>query len=334
MKFFFAVLIVTFVFPACEQPNKQQKVIYTTTYNTAYDSLTAVIRTDIDNPDLYQARALWLGQNKRYQEALGDINRAIKLDSLNGQYYVDKAEFLIDQNEIGKAKAFLDEAIQITPGSTEIMLKTSEIFLWAGDYQKSIDWANAALKFDNYLAQAYYLKGLAHEYSKDTLKAVSSLQTAVEQDPNHYSAFMQLGKLFSIANHANADAYYTNAINIKPESIEAYYARGLFRQNNGMPQKAIEDYNSILEIETNHVAANYNIGYVQLILLEQPDSAILFFETAASIEPEYVDATYMLGYCLELQSKYPEAMAKYREVLKLKDTHTLAAMGVNRLETL
>ncbi|MGB0389994.1 MAG: tetratricopeptide repeat protein [Salibacteraceae bacterium] len=334
MKVFYALLFVAFTFFACEQTAKNGNESEVTIYNNEYDSLSAIIKKDLNNSELYQARAYWLRENNRYKEALGDINRAIKLDSLKGQYYVDKAEMLIDQNEIGKAKAFLDDAIYTTPGSTEIMLKTSEIYLWAGDYQKTIDWANAALKFDNYLAQAYYLKGLAHEYSKDTLKAVTSLQTAVEQDPNHYSAFMQLGKLFSIANHVNTDAYYTNAISIKPESIEAYYARGLFRQNNGLPQKAIEDYNSILELEENHVAANYNIGYVQLILLEQPDSAISFFETAASIEPEYADATYMLGYCFELQSKYPEALSKYRETLKIKDTHTLAAMGVNRLENL
>jgi tetratricopeptide (TPR) repeat protein len=211
------------------------------------------------------------------------------------------------------------------------MLKISEIYLWAGDYQKTINWANAALGFDQYLGQAYYLKGMAHEYSGDTVSAVSSFQTALEQSPGHYQAYMQLGKLYAIEKHELADAYFSNAIRVKPNSIEAYYARGLHRQELGRAEDALEDYHSILELEPNHVAATYNLGYVKLILLEQVDSAIIHFEKAANTAPEYADAKYMWGYCLELQGKNADALKMYKAVLKQEDTHTLAAKGLNRL---
>jgi tetratricopeptide (TPR) repeat protein len=300
-------------------------------FGSGYDSLSSLIEDDRGNAELYSIRGYWLMNNNKLVEAIPDFQRAIDLDSTNGKYYVGKSEVLIAQKQIGLAKAFLDEAIHKSPGSTEIMLKTSEIYLWAGDYQKTIDWANAALNFDQYLAQAYYLKGMAHQYSKDTVKAVTSFQTAVEQDPMQYNAYMQLGKLYALENHEYADAYYANALRINDKSIEAYYARGLYRQNIKNAEGALEDYNEILELEPNHVAANYNIGFVKLMLLEQPDSAKIFFENASNFAPTYADAIYMLGYCLELEGDNSNALIKYQEALLVQDTHTLAARGVNRL---
>lgn len=330
---YFIFFIVVFTFIACDNDStlNGNDNIRKVSYGSGYDSLSALINDDISNAELYAARGDWLMKNDRLDDAIPDYQRAIELDSTNGKYYVSKSEVLIAQKQIGLAKALLDEAIHKSPGSTEIMLKTSEIYLWAGDYQKTIDWANAALGFDQYLAQAYYLKGMAHEFSKDTVKAVSSFQTAVEQDPQDYNSYMQLGKLYAIEKHDLADAYYANAIRINPKSIEAYYARGLYRQNLNRANDALEDYNQIIELEPNHVAANYNIGYVKLMLLEQPDSAITFFEKASNYAPDYADATYMWGYCLELESKTAEALIKYQETLIIDDTHTLAAKGVNRL---
>jgi len=329
---YYILLLAIIVLTACENKSSvKNETVKKVSFGNGYDSISTLINDDISNAELYAARGYWLLNNERLDDAIPDFQRAIDLDSMNGKYYVAKSEVLIAQKQIGLAKALLDEAIHKSPGSTEIMLKTSEIYLWAGDYQKTIDWANAALGFDQYLAQAYYLKGMAHEFSKDTIKAVSSFQTAVEQNPNDYNSYMQLGKLYAIEKHELADAYYANAIRIKPKSIETFYARGLYRQNLNKAKEALEDYNMIIELEPNHVAANYNIGFVKLMLLEQPDSAMSYFEHAANYAPDYADASYMWGYCLELENEIPKALIKYQETLIIDDTHTLAAKGVNRL---
>lgn len=332
------VVLVLFSLIACESDKKAKVIapevdqIERVSFGNKYDSITKLIEQDLDNAELYYQRYMVLFDDNELEQAMIDINIAIDLDSLQGKFYVGKANIYIEQKEIGKAKGLLDEKIAVTPGSTEIMLKISEIYLWAGEYQKTITWANTALDFDKYMGQAYYLKGMAHQYSNDTVKAVTSLQTAVEQDPNHYNAFMQLGKLYALEKHELADAYFSNAINAKPKSIEAYYARGLHRQNMNNAKGALQDYNSILEMEQDHVPAQYNIGYVKLILEEKVDTAKMYFEKVVNLSPEYADAVYMLGYCLELEGKNAEALTKYKQTLKLQDTHTLAAKGLNRLQ--
>ncbi|UTW62483.1 tetratricopeptide repeat protein [bacterium SCSIO 12741] len=321
--------LLVFGFSSCDSSGESSDAAIQ--YETRYDSLNAVIKDDPNNAALYAMRAEWRKDDEDQASAYSDLDRAMELDSLNDQYYLRKAEWLIEEKQFGKAKALLDDAIYKVPSSTGIMLKISEIYMWAGEYQKCINWANAALGFDAYNGQAYYLKGMAHKYSKDTVKAVSSFQTAVEQNPDHYEAYIQLGMLYAIENHPLAEAYFSNAIKVKPESVEALYAKGLFLQENEEAKKALDQYRRILELSPDHVSAWYNMGYVKLILEEELDSAQYFFEESLKRAPDYADAHYNLGYTMELKGEKEEALKKYREVLEMNPSHTLAAKGVNRL---
>ncbi|MFK5173600.1 tetratricopeptide repeat protein, partial [Propionibacterium freudenreichii] len=74
-------------------------------------------------------------------------------------------------------------------------LKLSEIALLLKDYANSIKYANDALKIDVFNPTAYFLKGMTYKYGKDTNNAISSFQTAIEQDNQYYKAFVELGFL-------------------------------------------------------------------------------------------------------------------------------------------
>ena len=50
----------------------------------------------------------------------------------------------------------------------------------------------------------------------DTAKAISSMQTAVEQDQQYYNAYMQLGILCAAQRNKLAVDYYKNALKVIP----------------------------------------------------------------------------------------------------------------------
>lgn len=300
-------------------------------FDNKYDSLNAQILDQPNNAELYGLRGDWRVEDGEFDPALFDYNRAIELDSLNDQWYVRKAKLLIEMKEIGRAKKMLDEAIYIVPGSTDIMLLTSELYFWAGDFQKSINWSNAALGFDKFLSKAYYLKGMAHKSSGDTSKAVSNFRTAVEQNPKDYDSYIQLGQLFELANHPLAAEYYRIAVELKPESMDALYASGLAYQNRGDLDKAKNQYFTMLQLDDKSGKALYNLGYIHLILEENIDSGLFYFDKTVSIYPNYDNAQYNLGYCYELLGNEKGALEKYKYVLSISPSHTLAAKGVNRL---
>lgn len=327
-------LIVLIVFVSCKSETSKTSTQNETPieYESEFDSINSLLKSQPSNAKLYNYRASLREADKDFESALGDLNRAIEVDSLNDQWYLRKANLLFELERFKESKDVLDNAIFIVPGSIPIMLRKSEIYLITGDLQQSINWANAALNFDVYNAQAYYLKGMAHKYGRDTVKAVTSFQTAVEQDINHYEAYMQLANLYAIEKHDLAPSYYQNALRIKPNSIEAYYGKGLYFQNIGRSDLALKDYKAILEIDDKYPEAYYNMGYVKLVQLEEVDTAAVLFNKAFSLNDNYFDALYMIGYCQELKNEKQQAKKTFKLVLENVPTHLLAAKGLSRVE--
>ena len=75
------------------------------------------------------------------------------------------------------------------------------------------------------------MKGMNYKEIKDTAKAISSMQTAVEQDQTYYSAYIQLGILCAAQKNPLAVQYYKNAMRIQPNSTEAWYDLGKYYQD-------------------------------------------------------------------------------------------------------
>jgi tetratricopeptide (TPR) repeat protein len=332
MKYLPLLLLIGLVSCKNETPKTVAEKQAPIEYESAFDSINSLIKAKPDNALLYNYRATLRENDKDFESAIGDLNRAIEVDSLNDQWYIRKANLLFHLERFKESKDVLDNAIFIVPGSVPLMLRKSEIYLVTGDLQQCLNWANAALNFDVYSAQAYYLKGMAHKYGRDTVKSVTSFQTAVEQDINHYEAYMQLANLYAIEKHDLAPSYYQNALRIKPKSIEAYYGKGLHFQNIGRSDLALNDYKAILEINDKYPEAYYNMGYVKLIQLREIDTAAVLFNKAYGLDGTYFDALYMIGYCQELKNEIQQAKKTYKTVLENVPTHLLAAKGLSRVE--
>ena len=126
--------------------------------------------------------------------------------------------------------------------------------------------------------------------------------------------------------------YLRNALNIKPDSKEALYLLGMFYQENGQYEKAIDTYAILGKLDTTYRNAPYNTGYIYLVYLNDYKKAIVYFSQAIQRDPEYAEAFYNRGYAYELSGKYQEAYADYKMTLKLKDNYEKAIEGLNRID--
>ncbi|WP_157750079.1 tetratricopeptide repeat protein, partial [Dolichospermum compactum] len=75
---------------------------------------------------------------------------------------------------------------------------------------------------------------------------------------------------------------YTQAINIDPNYVNAYYNRGVIRSELGDKQGAIDDYTQAIKINPNYVDAYYDRGLIRYQLGDK-QRAIKDFQTAANI---------------------------------------------------
>jgi len=317
----------------CSERSESKKEI------TAADSLeiklkgiNTQIKADPNNPDLYIERCKLLASFGAYQRSFYDAARAVKLDSTKASYWLEYGKAAFSAENYYRSEEGYLTCLRLDKKNTDCLIKLAEFYLLKKKYQMAIDCSNKALEVNQELPRPYFIKGWVYKEAKDTVKAVTSFQTAVEMDPNFYDAFIQLGVLTSGAKKDVALDYFNSAIAAQPKSIEAHYFKGMYFQERGRVEEALATYMQILAIDSTYPFAHYNIGFIKLTAENKPDSAILYFAKAIKANPRYFEAYYNRGYCYELLGNKSLASNDYKLALSINSQFDLAAAGLDRVQ--
>jgi tetratricopeptide (TPR) repeat protein len=293
-------------------------------------SINQEILNDPDNAELYHKRAQYHLGKKAFNEGIADMERALKLDSTKGTFYLTLSDLYFMSNNSGQAKDILEKCVARDPKNEEALLKLAELYLYVRKSDKSIEYINNALKVNKYNAKAYFMKGMNFKDLRDTAKAISSMQTAVEQDQQYYNAYMQLGILCAGQKNKIAVDYYKNAIRIQPKSSEAWYALGKFYQDIGDWNNAIGTYTALLSFENNKNAM-YNLGVIHLISKEYT-KALEFFTGALNIDPQYAAAYYGRGVCYQSMGDKKKAEVEFKSCLAIDPENDAAKRALGQIK--
>lgn len=297
------------------------------------DELNAQIRENPLNPDLYAQRAGFRAIKKEFNQALNDIELALKLDSLNYPYYIMQAEYYIYNGQPNSAKKGLNDCLRLFPNNTDVMLKLAEIHFYLKEYAKAQMVLKNVTLLNEDLAQIYFLNGLIFLENSDTVNGVRNLQHATEKDPDFYSAFLMLGRVYANKGNDLAITYFKSAIDVIPESYEAHYNLALFLQGKELIDDAVSEYEYIItNIDSTSANPYYNLGYINLIFIADFDKAVEYFTEAIEREPDYVDAWYNRGFSYEVSGKLKLAREDYEKSLEIKTNYPLSIKGLNRLD--
>lgn len=294
--------------------------------------VNAELLKDPNNASLYSKRArVYLGL-KQFPEAVGDALRSIKLDSTQVLHYNTLVDVYFAQNKTRQAKDLLEIMEKKFPENTEALLKLAELFYLVKQYQKGIEYVNKALKINENLAKAYYLKGSIYRESGDTTRAISSLQTAVEQDSKFEDAFYDLGLIFAARKNPLALEYYDNALRINSVNENARYARARLLQDLNKTEEAIAGYESILAVNKNCENCLYNLGAIYLEIKKDTKKALEYFTKALEVNPNYLEAYFARGYTYSALKDKASAEADYKMCLKLEANYEPAVQGLRELK--
>ncbi len=316
-----------------EPPAPAAPVAATDPFQASMDSINARIVQEPAKAAHYQARAHFLLQVDSLAAAQRDLERAVKLDSTNVLYRLELGDLCYRTVQVDKALSQFEQAARIDPSSTPAILKQAEIQLVLRKYNESMNLVNDALRKDQHAAHGYFLKGWIYMETGDTALALSSFRTAVEQDPADYSAYIMLGKISAARRDPLAEQYYATAIALRPRSVEAWYNKGIFLQENGKDSAALACYDTIKVIAPDNALAWFNSGWVRLEHLHDPSTAEHDFSEAIRLEPGYTNAWYNRGLARERSGQLDSAAADYSKAIGQDPGHDLAARGLDRLQS-
>jgi len=344
MRILFYFILISVLFACQPKENTTNKETATTaeikdteveTAGGEIDSvLTALnekIRADINNKDLYLARADHFLEAQLAKEAMQDINRAFRIDTTYLPTLLKQADFLTKSGKIESSRTILDKANTLYPENSQIQVAFSRLYLVARNNTKSISYADLAIKYDLYNAEAYYLKGFSFLENGDTSKAISSYRTAVEQDPDYFEAYLELGLIYSEKNDPLAIEYFNNALEVNPNERRVLYSKGMYEQEHDLLNEAMQTYTVAIKTHPNFREAHYNMGYVHLFYLQLYRQSQQYFTDAIAVDPRYKEAYYNRGYAFEMLGDINNAAKDYRKALEIDPSYDYAAKGLSRL---
>jgi len=125
-------------------------------------------------------------------------------------------------------------------------------------------------------------------------EAISHLEAAAQQDPDHYEALLALGTAYwRIGRPRLSESAYLEAYRVHPTNDVRYNIALLYNQI-GAPRKALGYLKEIVVTQPKWIAARYLLGNTYLKTGE-PDKARVEYLYVLSIEPGHVEARGNLG---------------------------------------
>jgi tetratricopeptide (TPR) repeat protein len=293
--------------------------------------LSKQIEREPSNAELYYQRSVIYFNESFLDRSLGDIEQAIAYDPQNALYPYFKGRILYSMNQTLKSADAYQQAIMLKPDYEEAKLKLAELYYVVKEHSKSMNLLNTIISVEPSNASAWFFKGMNLREMKDTARAVEAFQQAFDNDNQFYDAVMQLGLIYAARNNKLAVEYYNTAIRIRPKSDEAYFARGVYYQNNKRYKEALADYRKTVTFNSSHDNAYYNVGYINFETGHYKE-ALKNWNICIQMNNSNVKAYYMRGLVHEMEKDYAEAKLNYEYALQLDPDFELAQAGLKRIK--
>ena len=155
----------------------------------------------------------------------------------------------------------------------------------------------------NYTAEAisYFSKFLSMIDRTTTRQPEETRQSFISECANF--AYQNLGMVsLQQGSYNKALAYYSNALQIKPDSASTYYNMGSVYSKQAKFEQAVEQYNKSLELDPNFPDAHYNLGN-SLFKQGKLEEAIASYNKAIKLRPNFREAIENLQVARYLKEK-------------------------------
>ncbi len=234
-----------------------------------YSEADRILKLALVKNPLYAPAHLYLGvvrsRNQQWDQALGNLNRAIELDASLLEAYRERARIFMDIGEPVRAALDLTAAAELDPSDGEILAMRGLTFMTRSLYDAAI---------------------------ADFTRALESLFGDPRILYDRATAYLQEDE----QNLALADL---NAVlRVRPNAARALSLRGVVRFNLGRTSQAREDFNKAATADPNDALVWNNNGFFHYKMKEY-DAAVDCYSRSLKLNPGYKEAQYNLSLALQ-----------------------------------
>ena len=220
-------------------------------YEDAIADYTSTIRIDPELALAYNNRGLVYYKLEKYEDAIADYTSTIRIDSDYANAYYNRGLVYYTLKNYNDAIDDNSRAIRIDPELALAYLnrgiaKENAGLPYCSDYKRACDlgidrsceWYSEQCQGSNsssLSAEDYFDK--AYNNESDWQYQIDNYTKSLRIDPDYdVAAYINRGNAYyKLGNNEDAIADYTRAIRLDPDYGDAYYNRGIAKENTGLP---------------------------------------------------------------------------------------------------
>lgn len=198
----------------------------------------------------YETRCHSYRRLEKYDEAIADCTRAIKLNPKFVWAYYNRGSVYGVKKDYDRAISDLSKAIEIDPKFAWSYRKRGGVRYFKENYDLAVSDFSKAIELDPKYADNYGLRGVVYHMKKDYDRAIADYTKAIELDPKTAENYALRGVIYQNKNdYYRAIVDYSKAIELNPKYIEVYKNRAEVYEKIGSKDLAEADRKKVEELE-------------------------------------------------------------------------------------
>ena len=287
------------------------------------EALTEAIEDYSRSPDAWFQRANWYLNQRKWEEALRDVERAIRLDQNNSAFHFVKALAL---QRMGKSKLAWEsgqQAEKLNHQSAKFFLLMGELCQQRNDYAQSQQYLERALEINPSDGEIFYFKARVAAEKGDTVQARQWYEHALAKRPDYLETYNRLAEIaIHTGNPEKAVRYLYDGL--RQDSVQGtvktekkvfygrlYYNAGNAYRNMGKTDTAKYLYNRAVKFNPEMHQASYQAGLLYFSD-KNYEAARQRFEAADKAHPGLPRINYYLGVCYLQNGALMEAHERFK----------------------
>lgn len=200
---------------------------------------------------------------KNYDGSIQTINEIIRLQSYNAEAYFMLGMNFRELNDIEKAKASFQRAVELDADLTDGWIILGNIYE-AEKNELALQYYNSAVSSNPRSKAALHSKAFYLQNHDDVIGAIQIYRQINQLDPQYEDAYLNTGILYlSIDSLQQAKEHFDILRQINPANPFAFYYTGLTEEYLGNIDRAKESYSTALRLKPDYAKAKDALAGLQ-----------------------------------------------------------------------
>lgn len=258
-------------------------------------------------------------RENQLSRAIEVTNCAIKIHAYSPDFYLKKAQLLIDNHQESQALKVLEEASIFAPLDAEIGILRAEALARMGLHEEALELLETLKQGAGatILANIYVCEAAVYEHAEEYERMYYALKKALRENPRHEEALeLMWVSVEATRKYQESIDLYQEIIETDPYSYLAWYNLGHAHAYQGNYKEAIEAYEyAFLTNETFEFA--YRDCAEMCFEIKQYRKALQCYEEVLERFEADSELYFCMGQCHQQLEDYTSARALYRKALSL-----------------